>query len=141
MPTRFEIRNLTGTEWEGALKDALIARRDGTISHEVDDLLGIMVSNLTKWGVRDAIRKGTLYVQAQDDIDFMCDMRVALLSKLDRVDLERHPRQIIGYLKRTVDNAIVSRLRYDGRLKRVHEDVSLEDTELAADFFGNILKE
>lgn len=127
------IRN-TSEDASEAFKAALAMRRAGTIDGPTDDMLGTVVYNIARWAVADdnPVNLG--------DEDWISEVQLHLLLKLDRADLDRSAKALIVYFKRAADNKITSMKRYRGRQKRTGLLVELEPRTVATDIYGRIIE-
>lgn len=123
-------------EYAGALKEALVLRRDGTITPQVDEQLGLFIYSIAAWAIGTMVREKKLYHTLAEDIDFKSDVVAGVSRYIDRVDLGREPKEIIYYLYRAGRNAITDILKKNSRAKRQHEDVGLLEVDLVANFYG-----
>lgn len=130
------IEILKDTEYAEALKEALKLRRDGTITSELDDQLGIMAHSIAQWAIASAVKAGKLWRTWSTDVDFQANVLFGVVKKLDSVDLDREPKEIIMYLYRVGRSAIKDQLHYAGAAKRQHEEISLDGIVQTANFYG-----
>ena len=124
----------TSQDSSEAFKAALVMRQAGTIDRPTDDALGTIVYNIARWAVADD-NPGNL-----SDEDFISEVQLHLLTKLDRADLSRSGKALMVYFKTAADNKIVSMHRYNGRQKRTGLLVELEPRTVATDIFGRIIE-
>lgn len=136
MATTFNFPNLTDTDWAPALRDAIGLYQKNLLDNATADALGIMIANLARWSINDAVKKNLLYRQHRDDEDFRSEIITEVYAKLNKVDTTQHEKRVLGLLKTIADHAIVNQIRYSSRLKRIHEDVSLDDVTLSCDLYG-----
>ena len=122
----------TSEDVSGALKEALQLRAAGKLDRATEDMLGTVIYNIARWAVAEDNQMNL------DDEDFLGEVTLHLLTKIDRLDLSRNGKAIIGYLKRAADNRIVSMHRYAGRKKRSAELVCFDDVTASTDIFGRI---
>lgn len=133
------IEILKDTEYATALKEALKLRRDGSITRELDDQLGIMSHSIAQWAIASAVKAGKLWRTWSRDPDFQANVLLGVLKKIDLVDLDREPKEIITYLYRVGRSAIKDQLHYAGAAKRQHEEVPLDGIVQAANFYGEAM--
>lgn len=124
------------TEYATALKEALIMRRDGTITYDVDEQLGLIAYSIANWAICDALRRNKLWHSTADDTDFRSEVMSEVCRYFDRVSLDRQPKEILVYLKNVGYHAITDYLKRIRCQKRQHEDVDLSSALLTADFYG-----
>lgn len=131
------LTKLNNVEYANALKEALIMRRNGTIPPQIDNQLGIMSYNIANWAICEALKDKTLFPEHVDGSpDFRSEITAKVCLYLDRVNLDREPKEILVYLKRVASSSIRDFIKRINRAKRKHEDVPLEDADLEADFYG-----
>ena len=128
---------LNNVEYATALKEAIILRQKKTIPPEIDNMLGVFANSITHWVVVDAVKHGKLWREQSNDEDFQCNVRLAILKQLDKVDTSRQPKEIIKYLFRTGSSAIRDQLLYLNRDKRKHEEIDIESAIVTTDIYGN----
>lgn len=124
------------TEYATALKEALVMRRNGTITFAVDEQLGQIAYNITNWSIRDLVKQQKLWHATADDVDFKSEIMSEVCRYFDKVSLERQPKEILMYLKRVGEHAITDYLKKIRRLKRQHVDVELSSAIIPVDFYG-----
>lgn len=129
---------LHNEEWATALKEALTMRRNGTIDRETDDQLGLFAYNITQWAIATDVQKGKLYRSMSTDPDFQSDVLLMVVSYLDKVDLNRQPREILVYLYRVAKSAIRELIIKVNRPMRKHEDCDIDGITLSSNFYGGI---
>lgn len=132
----FKFANLTDTMWAPALRDAVELYQKNSLDEATGNALGVMIANLARWAINDAVKKNLLYRQKRDDEDFRSEIITEVYMKLNKVDTTQHENRVLGLLKTIADHAIVNQIRYTSRLKRVHEDVSIEDVQIRCDLYG-----
>ena len=132
----FKFANLTDTMWAPALRDAVELYQKNSLDEATGNALGVMIANLARWAINDAVKKKLLYRQKRDDEDFRSEIITEVYTKLNKVDTTQHENRVLGLLKTIADHAIVNQIRYTSRLKRVHEDVSIEDVQIRCDLYG-----
>lgn len=130
------LKVLSNVEYADALKEALVKRSSGQIGRSEDDVLGIFLYNISRWGVSDCIRSKLLPAERMGDTDLIGEVLVALLSKLPKADLTKTPKEIIVYLFRVARSAARDIRAKETAIKRQHEDVDLESAVLTSDFYG-----
>lgn len=130
------LKVLSNVEYADALKEALVKRSAGQIGRSEDDVLGIFLYNISRWGVSDCIKSKLLPVERMGDTDLIGEVLVALLSKLPKADLTKTPKEIIVYLFRVARSAARDIRAKETAIKRQHEDVDLESAVLTSDFYG-----
>ena len=135
------IANLVNTDYADALKEALVMRRNGTIDPATDDQLGVFAYNIATWAIADRIRLGQIPETYRNDPDFRGDVLAMFLGKIDTVDLNREPKEIIKYLYSCAYTSAKDLRKRDTRGKRKHEDVDLDCATLVADFYGNPMQD
>ena len=128
-----KVRN-TSEDSSEAFKAALVLRQAGTIDRATDDALGVIVYNIARWAVADDNP-----VNLSDE-DFISEVQLHLLTKLDRADLGRSGKALMVYFKTAADNKIISMHRYNGRQKRTGIMVELEPRTVATDIYGRIIE-
>ena len=131
-----KLETLVDTEYAEALKEAIGMRRSGTIDAATDSQLGIFAYNIARWAVMDKIAENKLPVEVASDEDFMGWVVVSVVSYLDKVDMEKEPKQILVYLHRVAGSAARDLLAKSQAKKRQHEDVQLEGIIFEANFYG-----
>lgn len=136
-----KIENLVNTEYAGALKEALVMRRAGTIDPATDDALGVFMYNIAAWGIADRVRQGKLPEEYRTDPDVRGDVLAMIAPKFDTVDLTRAPKEIITYLARCASTAAKDLRKKETRKKRQHEEVDIEGVVVVADFYGQNTRE
>ena len=120
----------TGIDHSQALKDALVLRRNGTITPLLDNMLGLIVYNIARWVVAE---RDVLWREKPDVIS---DLNLKLLMVIDKVDLSRPAPQILGYLRNAARNAHTNMLEAMHCQKRTGELVDIENLPIATDFRG-----
>lgn len=133
--------NLVNTDYADALKEALVMRRNGTIDAPTDDQLGVFAYNIAMWAIADHVNAGRLPETYRNDADFRGDVLAMFLGKIDTVDLDRQPKEIIKYLYSCAFTSAKDLRKRDTRGKRKHEDVDLECATLVSDFYGNPMQD
>lgn len=134
---RSDLRDvLKNTEYAGALKEALVLRRDGTITAQMDEQLGLFIYSIAAWSIGAMVQERKLYHELAEDIDFKSEVVLGVSKYIDRVDLSREPKEIIRYLSMAGRNAITDILKRNSRTKRQHEDVAIQDADITANFYG-----
>lgn len=126
-------------EYADALKEALIARKAGTIDAATDNQLGLFLQNVSRWAIASQVKAGKLWRTVSQDEDFQADVLMHVCSKLDQLELDREPKEIIVYLKTAAQNKCRNYVRDMSRQKRQHDDVELIECDKATDIFGNII--
>lgn len=135
--SNFNYTNLSDTSWEDAFRDAIKLYQTDSLDSATADALGTMVANLARWSINEAIKKHLLYTQMRDDADFRGDVMCEIYSKMPKVDTRQHAKRVLGLLKTVADHAIINHIRYSSRLKRQHEDVTLDDVTICCDLYGD----
>lgn len=130
------LKVLSNVEYADALKEALVKRSSGQIGRAEDDVLGIFLYNISRWGVSDCIKSKLLPAERMGDTDLIGEVLVALLSKLPKADLTKTPKEIIVYLFRVARSAARDIRAKETAIKRQHEDVELSSAVLTSDFYG-----
>lgn len=130
------LKVLSNVEYADALKEALVKRSAGQIGKAEDDVLGIFLYNISRWGVSDCIKHKLLPAERMGDTDLIGDVLVSLLSKLPKADLTKTPKEIIVYLFRVARSAARDIRAKETAIKRKHEDVDLDSAVLTSDFYG-----
>ena len=128
-----KVRN-TSEDSSNAFKEALVMRSTGTITRPMDDMLGVIIYNIARWAVADDNPANL------SDEDFISEVQLHLLMKLDKADLTRSGKALMVYFKTAADNKIVSMYRYNGRQKRTGTLVELEPRTVATDIYGRIIE-
>lgn len=123
-------------EYAGALKEALVARRNETIDKATDAQLGMLAYNIVQWGLADMVVQGKLWRTMSQDIDFQSTCLTAVVSYFDKVSLDREPKEILKYLYRIAQSKARDQVIAANRHKRKHDDVALDDVVMTADFYG-----
>jgi hypothetical protein len=136
-----KIENLVNTEYAGALKEALVMRRNGTIDPATDDALGVFMYNIAAWGIAVKVREGILPDEWRTDPDVRGDVLAMIAPKFDTVDLSREPKEIITYLSRCAGTAAKDLRKKLTRKKRQHEEVDIEGVVVVSDFYGRSTRE
>lgn len=129
---------LRNVEYAGALKDALALRRIGIIDSEMNDQIGIFCWNIAQWSIARAVKSGKLWRTFSQDADFQSDVCTSVLSYVDKVSLERSPKEILVYLMRVASSAINDRIKRATRAKRRHEECGILEADISADFYGQV---
>lgn len=124
-------------EYAGALKDALILRRNGSASPSTDELLGKIAQSIASWALHDDVNKGRLWHEHLDDVDFVAECVLSVVMYYDKVSLEREAKEILVYLKKVASSKARDMVMSANTLKRKHEEVDLEGATLEADLYGN----
>ena len=133
------LENLTGREYAPQLKDALVARKDGSITAQQEYDLGVYANSITQWAIASEVTAGKLYRTQSQDPDFQCDILAEVVKYLDRVDLAREPREILVYLYRVARHATMDWTRARKAAKRQHEEVALAQMVATSNFYGRSL--
>lgn len=136
-----KIENLVNTEYAGALKEALVMRRNGTIDPATDDALGVFMYNIAAWGIATKVREGILPEEWRGDPDVRGDVLAMIAPKFDTVDLSREPKEIITYLSRCAGTAAKDLRKKQTRKKRQHDEVDIEGVVVVSDFYGRSTRE
>lgn len=129
---------LRNEEYATALKEALKMRRDGTIDRATDDQLGLFAYNIAQWAIAASVQKGQLWRSFSSDTDFQSDVLLTVVSYLDKVDLDRQPKEILVYLYRVARSAIRDLVDKATAAKRQHEECDIEGITLTTNFYGGI---
>lgn len=127
--------NLT-KDYADALKEAIIMRRAGSITPDIDNQLGHICHSITQWCIGTRVLRGQLYRTHASDEDFQSDILLKVVEGLDKVNVDRKPKEIIVYLYRIAYTAINDKLDKLNAKKRVHEEWSLLDSDIYTDFYG-----
>lgn len=127
---------LRNEEYATALKEALIMRRNGTIDRETDGQLGLFAYNIAQWAIASSVQKGQLWVSFSQDTDFQSDVLLKVVEYLDKVNLDREPKEIIVYLYRVARSAIRDLVDKANAGKRQHEECDVDGITLTTDFYG-----
>lgn len=127
------------TEWAGALKDALVLRRQGALDPVMDAQLAHMYNNITRWAIATMVSQHKLLKETALDPDFFSEMLVWSITSSDRADLSKEPKAILIYIKNSVINGIKAYLRSKGRLKRTGTLVELTEISQKSDLYGNTI--
>ena len=130
------MKNLKGTEYADALVEALRMRRNGTITAELDNMLGQITYSIAHWSIGSMVAKGKLWKDLGNDPDVLSDVVLGVARYLDKVDLDRPSRSVLMYLKKAGDNAIKDMLRYRNAKKRQRDEVDLDSAVIETDFYG-----
>lgn len=130
------LQNKLGVDYADALKEALILRRNNTITTAIDNQLGHLLYSVTQWSIAAAVKSGKLWRTFSQDEDFQSEILSAVVSYADKVDLSRAPKEILTYLYRVGRSAIRDQILKANTLKRQHEDVPLEGAVMECDFWG-----
>ena len=101
-----ELSILRNEEYAAALKSALAMRREGTIDRDTDNQLGLFAFNIAQWAIAQSVVKGQLWRSFSCDPDFNSDVLCVVVAYLDRVNLDREPKEILVYLYRVARSAI-----------------------------------
>lgn len=109
-------------------------RSAGTITRPMDDMLGVIIYNIARWAVAEDNPANL------SDEDFISEVQLHLLMKLDKADLTRSGKALMVYFKTAADNKIVSMYRYNGRQKRTGVLIELEPRTVATDIYGRIIE-
>lgn len=129
---------LKNEEYAAALKSALAMRRDGTIDRETDSQLGLFAYNIAQWAIAQSVLKGQLWRSFSQDPDFNSDVLCTVVLYLDRVNLDRAPKEILVYLYRVARSAIRDLVKKATAGKRQHEECDIASATIATDFYGRI---
>ena len=129
---------LRNVEYAVALKDALALRRNGIIDSEMNDQIGIFCWNIAQWAIAQSVVKGQLWRSFSRDPDFNSDVLCAVVSYLDRVNLDREPKEILVYLYRVARSSIRDLVKKATAGKRQHEECDIESATVSTDFYGRI---
>lgn len=127
---------LRNEEYATALKEAIRMRREGTIDSATDDQLGIFAYNIAQWAIATSVQKGQLWIKFSQDIDFQSDVLVKVVEYLDKVNLDRNPKEILVYLYRVARSAIRDLVDKANAGKRKHEEASIDGMSITTDFYG-----
>lgn len=123
-----EFKNLIDTEYAEALKHALTQRRAGTITHQLDDMLGHIAYSIATWAIADEVRHGRLWRTHASDPDFRSHVIMRVVIAYDKVDVGRAPKEILKYIYRcAVNKGIRTQLESMNTQKRKHEDVPYDE--------------
>lgn len=133
-----ELSILRNEEYASALKSALTMRRDGTIDRDTDNQLGLFAFNIAQWAIAQSVVKGQLWRSFSRDPDFNSDVLCAVVSYLDRVNLDREPKEILVYLYRVARSSIRDLVKKATAGKRQHEECDIESATVSTDFYGRI---
>lgn len=131
-----ELSILRNKEYASALKEALGMRRNGTIDRATDDQLGLFAYNIAQWAMATSVQKGKLWRSFSQDPDFQSDVIMGVVSYLDKVDLDRNPKEILVYLYRVALSTIRDLIDKANAAKRQHDEVDVPEVILTADFYG-----
>lgn len=131
---------LRNVEYAEALKDAIELRRLGRITKSGNDQLGIFLYNVAKWAIAHSVENGQLWRSFAKDYDFQMSITATVIAYADRVDLDRKPKEILVYLFRVARSAIRDMVKKANTRKRQHDECGLIDSDITADFYGNIAK-
>lgn len=129
---------LKNEEYAAALKSALAMRRDGTIDRETDSQLGLFAYNIAQWAIAQSVINGQLWRSFSRDPDFNSDVLCTVVLYLDRVNLDRAPKEILVYLYRVARSAIRDLVKKATAGKRQHEECDIDSATVATDFYGRI---
>lgn len=132
-----QLEILKDVEYATAMKEALILRRNGTITRPLDDQLGLFAYNIAQWAISEAILAGKLWRTFAHDEDFQANVLMTVLRYMDKVNLDRRPKEIIVYLKKTARSNIRDQIMAANALKRQHDDVPLDGAVIATDIYGH----
>lgn len=130
------LENRIGVEYADALKEALMMKRDNTITRDIDDQLGHLLYSISQWSIASAVKSGKLWRTFSQDEDFQSDVLCAIVAYSNKVDLDRRPKEILTYLYKVGRSAIRDLILSANALKRQHEDVALEGAVMTCDFWG-----
>ena len=133
-----ELSILRNEEYASALKSALTMRREGTIDRDTDNQLGLFAFNIAQWAIAQSVVKGQLWRSFSRDPDFNSDVLCTVVSYLDRVNLDREPKEILVYLYRVARSAIRDLVKKATAGKRQHEECDIDRATVATDFYGRI---
>ena len=132
------LNNRYGEEYADALKEALVMKRNGTITEAIDTELGHLLYSVSLWAIAEAIKAKKLLAEVGNDEDFKSDVLCSIVAYSNRVDLNRKPKEIIIYLKKIGRSAIRDKIMYMGAQKRQREDVPLDGVVMTSDFYGEV---
>lgn len=127
---------LRNEEYATALKEAIKMRREGTIDSATDDQLGLFAYNIAQWAIATSVQKGQLWIAFSQDIDFQSDVLVKVVEYLDKVNLDREPKEILIYLYRVARSAIRDLVDKANTGKRKHEEACIDGVSITTDFYG-----
>lgn len=130
------LKNLTKQEYAGALKQALLQRRAGTITPAMEEDLGNMCNSIAQWAISKAVTSGKLWRTFSQDLDFQGEIIMEVVEYCDKVDLSREPKEILVYLNRVARSAIRDQIHKANALKRQHEEVDMQGMIPTSDFYG-----
>ena len=131
-------RNLHNTEYADALREAIVAWRDGTIDPQTDSMLGNCLHSIAMWCIADWVRAGKLWAATGADLDFQGHVLMEITVGMTKVDTGLPGKAILKYLYSVgCTNGIHHYIRDTNRKKRKGELVSVEDFTVTADFYGN----
>ena len=133
-----ELSILRNEEYAAALKSALTMRREGTIDRDMDNQLGLFAYNIAQWAIAQSVVKGQLWRSFSRDPDFNSDVLCVVVAYLDRVNLDREPKEILVYLYRVARSAIRDLVKKATAGKRQHEECDIDSATVATDFYGRI---
>ena len=131
-----ELSILRNKEYATALKEALKMRREGTIDRATDDQLGLFAYNIAQWAMASSVQKGKLWRTFSQDPDFQSDVTMGVIAYLDKVNLDREPKEILVYLYRVALSTIRDLIDKANAAKRLHEECDIEEMTLTCDFYG-----
>ena len=120
----------TTQDYSEALRVAVKARQDDTISVAMDDLLGRILYNVARWSVADKSR------QDLGDEDILGELQLHLLRKLENINTNHSGKAILKCMKKICDRKLIDMHRVATRQKRTGVMLDIEDLQLATDFFG-----
>lgn len=118
-------------DYSEALKEALVMRSKGAIPREMDDALGLIIFNISRWAVAETDRLVAMHE------DVICDVNLKVLQALPKVDLNQPAKRILGFLRKTAKNAHYNMIRDSKRIKRSAELLQIDEIQIATDFHGN----
>lgn len=133
-----ELSILRNEEYASALKSALTMRREGTIDRDTENQLGLFAFNIAQWAIAQSVVKGQLWRSFSCDPDFNSDVLCVVVAYLDKVNLDREPKEILVYLYRVARSAIRDLVKKATAGKRQHEECDIAAATIATDFYGRI---
>ena len=77
------LKVLSNVEYADALKEALVKRSAGQIGRSEDDVLGIFLYNISRWGVSDCIKSKLLPAERMGDTDLIGVLNIMLEDILE----------------------------------------------------------
>ena len=129
--------DVTIRDYAPALKEAIRRRREHTLDFESEAQLGRMCINIAMWAMTSAYNKGKLWTELAFSQDFRADIVLGVVSGLDKVDIEREPKEVLIYLFNVGRTTINDRIKNMSAKKRTADIVPIDDVpNIETDFYS-----